>query len=419
LRSGAALLLTATWTALGVVLWAMFPMTAAVLLPLCCIAPLGWYWAQKRRVPWYRPSLAIIAHSFAATYLLINASWSRSPSDAMTAIVLVFVMITTLHIVLNTLPDLEAPAVRAMGVGVIAGLGVSGALLCSEVFNDQRLRLLLIRLVPALQPDARHLTMEGGYVAQLAPYLMNHSIGVVTLMFWPAALIAGRVGLLRAHKFMALLAVTLVTATVFVSEHATSAVALVGAGVTFALFRACSKLAVPLVIAGWVAANLLVLPVVSALYSAEAYRTPWLPYSARHRVVIWHYTSEQILKAPLFGVGIGTPRAQRDVAHAEAPVVPGTAFRLSAHGHSHNGYLQVWYETGAVGAFIFLGLGLVVLRAVAKLPTDVLPYLAATFSAGALMIATSFSVWAPWLMASLAMASIFGALGKSLPESTR
>ncbi len=44
------------------------------------------------------------------------------------------------------------------------------------------------------------------------------------------------------------------------------------------------------------------------------------------------------------------------------------------------------------------------------------PYLAATFAAGALLIATAYSIWAPWFMASLAMASIFAALGAGLPE---
>jgi O-antigen ligase len=392
-------------------------MAAAALLPLCCIAPIGWYWVRWRRLPWYPPSLATTAQVLAALYLLMNASWSLRPADAATAIVLFFMMIATLHAVLGILPDLEEPILRAMGVGAITGLVVGGALLCFEVFNDQLLRLLLIRLVPALHPATHHLIMEGGSVAQLAPYLTNHSICVLTLMFWPAALIASRAGLLRARNYMTLLAATLVTATVFASEHAASVVAFVGAGVTFALFRGHSKLAMPLVIAGWVAANLLVVPVVSALYNTETYRVPWLPYSAQHRVVIWQQTSEQIFKAPLFGAGIGTARALREAVDVGAPVVPGTKFRLSPSLHSHNAYLQVWYETGAVGAFIFLGLGLVVLRSLAKLPTDVQPYLAATFSAGALLIATSFSIWAPWLMASLAMASIFAALGQSIPES--
>lgn len=410
-------LLTAVWSAVGVLLWVMFPQMATVLLPLCCVAPLAWYSIQGRRLPWYSPSLATTALSLAALYLLINTSWSRSPTSAMSTVVLVFLMVVTLHIVLNTLPDLEEPTLRAMAMGVTVGLLVSGAVLCFEVLSGQMLRRLLIRLVPTLQPSARHFTMGGGHLVQLAPYLTNASISVLTQMFWPVALIASRLGLLRKRRCLGLLAAAVVTATVFASEHATSQVALVGAGVTFALFRARLKLAMPLVTTGWVAANLLVVPVVWVLYNADAYRTPWLPYSARDRIVIWGYTSGQIPKAPFFGVGINTGRAVREEAHAEGALAPGTTFRLSPSLHTHNAYLQVWYETGAVGAFILLGLGFVILRSLTKLSTDVQPFLAATFSAGALLIATSYSIWAPWFIASLAMASIFAVLGKSLPDN--
>src|SRR5262245_7884589 len=50
-----AWLLTAAWTGMGVVLWVMFPMTSTVLLPLCCIAPLAWYWMARRRFSRVRP----------------------------------------------------------------------------------------------------------------------------------------------------------------------------------------------------------------------------------------------------------------------------------------------------------------------------------------------------------------------------
>jgi hypothetical protein len=43
--------------------------------------------------------------------------------------------------------------------------------------------------------------------------------------------------------------------------------------------------------------------------------------------------------------------------------------------------------------------------------------LAATFVTGALLAATSYSVWAPWLMASLAMVCVFAGLGTALPTA--
>jgi O-antigen ligase len=402
----------------------MFPMTTTVLLPLCCIAPVAWHWAARGRPPRHPVSLVTAAFTVAGVYLLINASWSLSLASALRAVVVVFLMIGVLHVVLNTLPDLDEPPLRAMALGALAGLMVGAGLICVEVFSDQSLRRFLMRLVPALQPSGQHVAqvaMDGGRLARLASYLPNASISVLAVMFWPAALIASRLGLLRTHRCAAPIAGAVVAAAIFASEHATSQVAFVGAGAAFVLFRARPQLGVPLVIACWVAANLLVVPAASVLYSAEAYRAAWLPHSARHRIVIWGYTAEQIPKAPLLGAGIGTARALHDAHAAEQSLVPGTSFRLSTSLHSHNAYLQVWYETGAAGASIMLGLGLIILRALRRLPFDARPYLAAVFVACALAVASAYSIWAPWFMASLAMASIFAALGAALPcrEPTR
>jgi O-antigen ligase len=410
----AAWLLTAAWTAMGIVLWVMFPMTSTGLLPLCCIAPLAWYLAARRCLPWYRPSLVTASLILAAGYLLINTSWSLDPGSAVMTVVFAFLMVGSLHAVLNTLPDLPEPPVRAMASGALVGLLVAGTALCIEVFSDQSLRRFLMGIVPALQPDLRHITIEEGHLVQLAPYLANASISALTLMLWPAALLVSRLGLPRALRYAALIAAVAMTATVLSSEHASSQVALLGAGAVFTLFCLRPKLAMPVVIASWVAANVLVVPVASLLYTAEAYRAPWLPLSARHRVVIWYYTSEQIHKAPLFGAGIGTARALHDARDPHEELVPGTGFHLSTDRHSHNAYLQVWYETGAVGAMIMLGFGLLALRAMRTFSTDVQPYLAATFAACALMIAPAYSIWAPWFMASLALSSVFAALGAAL-----
>jgi O-antigen ligase len=401
---------------LGVLLWALFPMTAAVLLPLCSVAPLAWIWVQMRHFSRYPLSPTTAALGLAAAYLAINASWSLSPGTAAMAVGLVLLMVPTLHFVLNALPRLEAPPLAAMASGALGGLAAAGVLLCVEVFSDQLLRRLLIGLVPALQPSPNHVVLDGGQVTGLAPYLTNASIGVLTLTFWPVALIAARLGLLRAWKLPALSVSTVVVATVFASEHATSQVALAGAALAFALFRLQPRLARSLAVGCWLAATLLAVPAVSVLYGAEAYRAAWLPDSARHRVVIWHATAAEVPKAPFLGAGIGSARVAREAAHRQGFTAPGTEFEISPSLHSHNAYLQVWYEAGAVGALILLGLGLVVLRALMRVPEDVQPFLAATFAAGALLIASAYSIWAPWFLASLAMTAIFAALGAALPE---
>jgi O-antigen ligase len=393
-------------------------MTAAVLLPLCAIAPLAWISTERKRLPRYPLTPVTAALGLATAYLAINAAWSLSPDTAAKTVVLALLMVATLHFVLNTLPRLGPPPLNAMALGALAGLAAAGVLLCVEVLGEQPLRRLLIRLVPALQPSPNHVIADGGEVMRLAPYLTNASIGVLTVTFWPMALVAARLGLLRTWRVPALIAAAVVAATVLASEHGTSQMAFLGAGITFALSRVRPQFARWLLIAGWVVATLLVVPAVSLLYSAGAYRAAWLPESARHRVVIWHATAEQIPNAALLGAGIGSARVLRETAAREGQTAPGTSFQLSPSLHSHNAYLQVWYEAGAAGALMLLGLGLVVLRSLTRAPADAQPFLAATFAAGALLIATAYSIWAPWFMASLAMAAIFAALGATLPRGS-
>lgn len=408
-------LLTAAWTGAGIVLWLLFPMTASVLLALCCIAPLAWYWSAERRLPWYLPSPVVAALALAGLYLLVNAGWSLSMPSALKAVAMIVVIVAVLHIVPNTLPRLDAAPLRAMAAGTLVGLLVGGALLCLEIFSEQSLRRLLMRLIPALQPNPLHIDTDGE-LARLKAYLPNANVGVLTILFWPAALIAAGLGLVRGYKWGVLAAAVVVVVTVLASDHDTSKVALAGAAVAFGLYLARPGLAKGLMVAGWVTATLFIVPIVWLPYSAEAHRADWLPYSARHRVVIWGYTSGEVARAPLLGVGIGTARALHEARDPDAPPVPGTTFRPGTGLHSHNAYLQVWYETGAVGALILLGVGLLILRAIAGFADVVQPYLAATFVTGALLAASSYSIWAPWLMATLAMACIFTALGAALPS---
>jgi O-antigen ligase len=180
------------------------------------------------------------------------------------------------------------------------------------------------------------------------------------------------------------------------------------------LFWLRPKLGLPLVVAGWVAANLLVVPAAWLLYSADVHRAPWLADSARHRVVIWRHTVEQIHKAPLLGAGLGTGRALHEAREKNGRLAPGTPFELTTNLHSHNAYLQVWYEAGAVGAAMMLVLGLAALSGLRAFPGKMQTTLAVSFVACALLAASTYSIWAPWFLASIAMTAIFAALGAAL-----
>jgi O-antigen ligase len=407
------LLLTAAWTMSGIIVYLLAPRAAPGLLPLCVVAPLLWHWGQMRRIRWHRPAPALIVLALAALYLLINCTWSLSPSSAYSEVACLLAFIAVLYVTLSMLQETETPVLRAMAVGFIAAMLLGGAFLAFEAFSQQAAHRLLMSLAPSWGPAPRHMRMEAGSVAFLEPYLLDRSMTGLVLLLSPAALAIDRLRLARRRQTLLMLGLLLAVAAIVRSEHATSKLALVGATATYGMFLLSPKLTRRLAIAGWIATTLLVVPMASLAYSQELYLAGWLTGSARQRIVIWGYTSEQVAKAPWLGAGVSTARAiSTDIkADPEAPRAPGSKYRLTPAWHSHNGYLQTWYEAGAVGALFLIAFGLLLLRSLARAPAAAQPYLYATFAAGALLAGSSFSLWAPWFVASLALSCVLAALG--------
>jgi O-antigen ligase len=412
---GHAVTATGVWTASGVALAVVAPMALPVLLPLCVVAPLTWYWSTARCFSWRRPSEAILVLALATGYLLLNSTRSLSPQAAYQTVAMAAVIAFTLHCTMVLLWEIDATALRAMAVGLIVGLVASGGALCFEVLSAQWAHRLMLSHVPALRSTMQNLRMEGDWVTYLEPFQLNRSISVLVFLLWPALLMAARLGWPR-HRWMLLLVAMLPAAVaIFRSVHATSKSAFIGAGAVYGLSWLSLRFTRRMLLAAWCSATLLVAPMAFIAYANELQLAKWLVHSAQHRIVIWGYTSEQIAKAPILGVGIATTRALYDPDNPSIPLVPGTDMQLSTGWHTHNAYLQVWYETGAVGALILLGLGVLVLNAIARTEQSAQPYLYAAFAACALLTGSSFSIWAPWLMAALGTASVFAALGDALP----
>jgi O-antigen ligase len=410
------LLLTGAWTMAGIVLYLLAPRVAPNLLPLCVLAPALWRWRLGGSMAWrtafHRPSAVTILLALAGVYLLINGTWSLSPSAAYAEIACYFLIIASLSATIGLLRQTPLPVLRAMAVGFFLAVLLASALLCFEAFSQQAAHGLLISYVPELSPAPHHMHVQGDAVGSLEPHLLNFSMTALALLFWPAALALSRLEVSRGRQAASLFGLALAAAAIFRSEHATSKIAFLGAAAGYAAWWVAPKLARRSALIGWIAMTLLVAPLATLAYTNELYLASWLPGSARQRIVIWGYTSGQIAKAPLLGAGVSTARALHN--RDDAPRAPGSKYRLTTGWHSHNGYLQAWYETGAVGVLFVLGLGVLVLRSLAIAEAGVQPYLYATFISCAVVAGSSFSLWAPWFMASLALAAVFAVLGSEL-----
>jgi O-antigen ligase len=357
------------------------------------------------------PLLATLA--IAGIYLLINATWSLSPASAYSAAFSFIAVVLVVYLISGALWHLDDDVLRAMALALYAGMVIGGAILLFEVATAQGLRRLLMSFVPAARPNARDMIVGAGGAMLPAPYLLNRSMAALTLLLWPA-LLATRLlaDTPRQHRLM-LLGLLPAVAAILLSAHATSKLALIGGIALFGLSLVAFTPARNVAVASWVAAIFLVVPLAYSLYANKLYAAPWLFDSAQARVAIWGHTSQQVLKAPVLGSGIATARALHDPeASPRAPASPHVRFTTGLH--SHNAYLQTWYETGAVGAALLLAIGILIVRLCEGMLTGVRPYLLALFATCALIEASSFSMWAPWLMSSLGLTAAFATLGCAL-----
>ena len=126
---------------------------------------------------------------------------------------------------------------------------------------------------------------------------------------------------------------------------------------------------------------------------------------ADQRIAVWQSFGEVVRRRPVLGAGFGTSSvmAQEPVA-AE---VPEARRQMLGAWHAHNGYLQVWAETGFVGALLF---GVPLVLAVLTLArTDRLRAVAGAGLAGsaAFIMLVGHGIWQGWWSAMIGASLIW------------
>ncbi len=396
--------------ALAVVL--IFPRASPFMLLLLALVPavLAIGAPYRQRALWTdfsRPPMVLVL--LFSGYLLLNSLWSDVRLDALGKALLFLVVVMAVWLVRRGLPRLPDESLRRLATSVLTGFTVALIYLMVEEYSAHLVKRTVYNLLPFTRPDVKHIQhLEGGVVSDVYLYISNRSIGLLTLALWPVLLMCARGGLLgtRTRRWVATAALLALTvATLARSQHETSEIALalsLVAAVTAVWWRG---LTLALVAIAWVVSTLLVIPLASHAYETEKlYLNKSIPMSARHRIIIWGYTAEQIPKAPLLGIGIESGKRRDARAKHEQPVDHEYPRRTGTH--SHNVYVQTWYELGAVGAVLLCVAGLSILLAIGRLAPAKQPFALATFVASAAMAAFSWGMWQPWFMAAFGVSGV-------------
>jgi O-antigen ligase len=122
---------------------------------------------------------------------------------------------------------------------------------------------------------------------------------------------------------------------------------------------------------------------------------------AQERIDLWQSFGEVVRRRPIAGAGFGTN--PRMATHPLAAEVPEDRRLLLGVGHAHNGYLQIWSETGLIGAIIALATLLALAFRLLRGP----PVAFALTACAAAIITVGHGAWQGWWIATLGAAVVW------------
>ncbi len=367
----------------------------------------------ERAIP-RRGSVAVHLFVF-LFYAFASAAWAYEPSTSFLAVGLALVVAAGTLVLMQLLDEESRPNLLHLGEGLWIGLLVGLGYLFIEVVGGQSIKIWIYNLLemrPGDLPHAEYFVWSGSKITFISPEDLTRNMAPVTLFLWPAVMAARGTLSRRSGLIVAWLTIVLAGTVIMLTNHESSKLAFLAALATFGGACLGARLMGRVVATGWVIVCLAVLPSALILHRLDLHNASWLQHSARHRIIIWNYTAEQILKAPLLGVGARTTY----VLGPQMPVAtePDEAFPRTLSVHSHSVYLQTWFELGLIGATLLTLLGLSILQAIRSLTPRLKPYAYATFVSSVAMAASSYGMWQTWFVSLFGVTAAIFALGSVL-----
>ena len=330
----------------------------------------------------------------------LSAFWSLTPAQTLRAAVPLAGLAIGAVLLIGVFARLDGPARRTMQTAILIGGAVGFVLLGIEYAFDRPIQAEILAL-------AGH-----PVIAELRPLLrLNTGATVMTLFAWPWVLVL-RHRFSRALAVAAGGAVLALLAGLLTKGAETSFFAFALGATVFFVARRFGKSAGPLLGAA-IVAGMLGAPWIPGLLPnplTEGEKLEGLSNSAVHRIQIWQTTASHIRERPWFGHGLDTARALypqeslvvRTIPHSD----PKKIRQFQAEPiplHPHNMILQIWLETGLVGALLTLTAFLLVVRALYVSPLQKTERAAGYgFFVSALFIASiSYGAWQAWWLSVL------------------
>jgi O-antigen ligase len=365
------------------------------------------YAGYRRRIDIHIPPsfrLALIAVMAFFCLAVLSILWSPAPIEVLRKAVVVGAVALAVSVasgfVASEYPDVAQRLLRGVWLPTLIGAMLLGL----DTITDGGLHKLVINTLHLPQHwfKSRFFEWQDGRLLKVDNVWINQSLAALVILVWPAALATTTIAsnIWRRVAMGGLVVGTL--AAVAGSNSQTAQLALLVAVLVAALAFLSSKWAQRMLMAGWVGACLLVVPLVLEAHNFGGEKSGWLETHLSHaspavRIAIAYEYAKRIKEAPLFGRGANSSYVLGP--RIDATRNPGVA---AMGQHPHNAYLQVWFELGALGSALFAIAGLAILRAFGHLQAAARPYAFAMFAAVAAVLAPAYGMWQYWFCALLA-----------------
>ena len=261
---------------------------------------------------------ALVAWLVLVAYVFLNASWAAERGAALGKAALLAGVVLMTFAAASAAATLDAKSLRRAALAFAAGAFLGGAFMVLELCTDGAATRTAMNAVPLLRSEsAKHVRIADGAIAGLNRSKLNQNVTLVMFHLWPGLLILTGLGMKGVRRTVApaIFFITLAFA-IAISEHKSSQVALIGSGLVLLSARLWPRPVIRALTVLWCAAFVLVIPVDFLAYRAGLHLAPWLPDSARARVILWEYTAERALTHPWLGIGVNSTSALKDEDNA-------------------------------------------------------------------------------------------------------
>ncbi len=339
-----------------------------------------------RQVTEIRPIIVLALLAFVA-WAIVSSAWSPYPDHVQAPKLAATIGLGLVFAWAAARPDSR----RLTRAGCLAAFLVLAALLAVEGFAD-------LALNRAVRPDAPDWVLEG-----------NPTRGAVILLALTWAVAGGLWVWGRRWRPTLATAALLIGAVIAGQFHQLANVIAFGLGLgAFGLGFAAPRLA-PLLVTGAAAFWMLAAPFLTPLAFADTRFVESLPYSWAARAGIWDYVCARIAERPWIGHGLDASRAVTDFIQVQGRATEAIPL------HPHSASLQIWFETGLIGAGLAAAALLLGGRSLSRAFAQNRAAAAAacgTIAALGFIANVSYGIWQEWWIAAMFLAAAaIGAIG--------